>query len=351
MHRTSLLIRMGLLTGLVAALAFVIVPAGSAAGLQVFPLVQLAPDITPQGGQPPACTTPAPVFQYAFFHCYTPADMDAAYGVDTLHNAGITGAGQTIVVVDSYGSPTALSDLQFFSTTFGLPAPNLHIIYPCGQPSYAMHGIQINWAFETSLDLQWSHTIAPDANIVLVATNPAETQGEQGLACMLKGEQTAVSAYPGAVISQSFGTTEQAFHGGADPLIQQFDSVFKQAVANHVTVFASSGDSGTANVDKQGREYPFPTVIWPSSDPLVTSAGGTWLQYGWTWDPLVSADQFYACLGAGNPFNTCAAQYLNFNTGPGRTEAVWKEDWLPAATGGGRSSLFPTPSFQSGIPQ
>ena len=78
MHRTSSLRRMGLLTGLVAALAFVIVPAGSAAGLQVFPLVQLAPDITPQGGQSPACTTPAPVFQHAFFYCYTPADMDAA---------------------------------------------------------------------------------------------------------------------------------------------------------------------------------------------------------------------------------------------------------------------------------
>jgi len=40
-----------------------------------------------------------------------------------------------------------------------------------------MHGIQANWAFETSLDLQWAHAIAPDANLVLVATNPAETQG------------------------------------------------------------------------------------------------------------------------------------------------------------------------------
>src|SRR6266516_5146892 len=105
--------------------------------------------------------------------------MATAYRVNMFNCKSIAGTGQTIVIVDSYGSPTALSDLQFFSTTFGLPAPNLHIIYPCGQPSYnnAMHGIQINWAFETSLDLQWSHAIAPDANIVLVATNPAETQG------------------------------------------------------------------------------------------------------------------------------------------------------------------------------
>jgi subtilase family serine protease len=50
-----------------------------------------------------------------------------------------------------------------------------------------------------------------------------------------------------------------------------------------------------------------------------------------------------------NQFGICAASFLNFTTGAGRTEAVWKEDWLPAATGGGRSSLFATPAFQSGI--
>jgi len=115
-------------------------------------------------------------------------------------------------------------------------------------------------------------------------------------------------------------------------------------------VFGSSGDTGTANVDKQHRVFPFPTVNWPSSDPLVTSAGGTWLQYGWTWDPTVSAQDFWDCLNGGGDFNTCAAPYLNWTDG-GQTEPVWKEDWLPAATGGGRSVLFATPDFQSGIPQ
>lgn len=321
-------------------------------GLQFVPLIAVAPDEPVQPSGTPACTTPAPVVTYSFYHCYTPNDIYQAYDVARLHDAGITGAGQTIVIVDSYGSPTARADLQQFSQTFGLPAPDLTIVYPSGKPTYSssMHGVQVGWAFETSLDLQWAHAIAPGAKLVLVAANPAETQGVQGFPSMFKGEQYAVSHYPGAVISQSFAVTEQSFHTAADVQVARFDQVYQQAVANHVTVIGSSGDSGTANTDKQGRLYPFPTVNWPSSDPLVTSAGGTWLQYGWTWDPTVSADQFYACLGAGTAFNTCAASYLNYTTGAGRTEAVWKEDWLPAATGGGLSALFPTPSFQSGIP-
>src|SRR6266567_2202614 len=278
------------------------------------PLVAVAPDISSQGTtNPPACTTPSPVFTYAFFHCYTPAQMEAAYGVDRLHAEGLTGKGQTIVIVDSYGSPTALQDLQFFSSTFGLPQPNLTILYPTGKP--------------------------------------AETEGEQGFPSMFKGEQYVVDHYPGSVISQSFAVTEQSFNAAALQQVAKFDKVYQQAVANGITVVSATGDSGTANVDKQGRVYPFPTAQWPASDPLVTAAGGTWLQSGWRWDPTVSTATFYSCLAAGNPFNTCAATYLNYTTGPGRTEAVWKEDWLPAATGGGLSVLYPTPSFQSGIPQ
>src|SRR5207302_11429767 len=64
----------------------------------------------------------------------------------------------------------------------------------------------------------------------------------------------------------------------------------------------------------------------------------------------VQASTYFACLEAGTPVNTCRASYLNFVPG-GRTEAVWKEDWDLIATGGGRSVLFATPAFQSGISQ
>ncbi len=315
---------------------FTLAAAPVSAGLQFVPLIQVAPDDnTNATGPSDACTSPAPVHTSAFFHCYTPAQMTAAYGVDTLHGEGITGKGQTIVIVDSYGSPTALSDLQFFSTTFGLPQPDLTIFYPNGTPTYSksMHGIQAGWAEETSLDLQWAHAMAPDAKLVLIAANPAETEGVQGFPSMFKGEQYAIAHYPGSVISQSFAVTEQSFNAAAMQQVALFDQVYQQAVANHVTVVSASGDSGTANIDKQGRVYPFPTAQWPASDPLVTAAGGTWLQFGWTWNPSSPTD-------------------LSFTNTPGsRTEPVWNEPFLPAATGGGRSVLYTTPSFQSGISQ
>jgi subtilase family serine protease len=323
----------------------------SPGGLQFVPLIAVAPDEPAQfEAATPACTTPAPVHTFAFFHCYTPADIQTAYGVARLHAEGTTGKGQTIVIVDSYGSPTALADLQTFSATFGLPVPDLTIIHPTGTPTFSssMHGIQASWAFETSLDLQWAHAIAPDAKLVLIAANPAETEGVQGFPSMFIGEQMAVTQFPGSVISQSFAVTEESFQSAADVQVARFETIYEQAVANHVTVIGSSGDSGTANIDKQGRVFPFPTANWPSSDPLVTSAGGTWLQFGWLWRPTISATAFFDCLTS-NQFGICAASFLNFTTGAGRTEAVWKEDWLPAATGGGRSSLFATPAFQSGI--
>lgn len=323
--------------------------------LQFVPLVAVAPDEPDQAAIPAAaaaCITPAPVFKSAFIHCYAPSDIYAAYGVGALHNAGHTGAGQTIVIVDSYGSPTALHDLQVFSTTFGLPQPDLTIIHPDGTPPFnnSVNGAQVGWAFETSLDLQWAHAIAPDAKIVLIATVPAETEDVQGFPNMLKGEEIATVNFPGSAMSQSFAATEQSFHGAGDPQVARFDKIYQQAKANGMTVLGSSGDTGTANPDKQMRVFPFPTVNWPSSDPLVTSAGGTWLQFGWRWNPTVQASTYFACLAAGTPVNTCRASYLNFNVVPGgRTEAVWKEDWDRIATGGGRSVLFATPAFQSGI--
>ena len=325
-------------SALVPALSLFVATPGSS-GLQFVPLVRVSPDDNAsQTAGPNACTSPAPVHTSASFHCYTPTDITKAYGVDALHTAGVDGSGQTIVIVDAYGSPTALHDLQFFSTTFGLPAPDLTIVNPSGTPTFnsAMHGVQVGWAVETSLDLQWAHTIAPGAKLVLVEGNPAETEGVQGFPSIFSGEEFAVTHYPGSVMSQSFAVTEQSFKSAGEVQVAKFDQVYQLAVANHVTVLGSSGDSGTVNViggqgGSAAKPLPFPTVNWPSSDPLVTSAGGTWLQFGWTWNPSSPTD-------------------VSFLTTPGsRTEVVWNEPFLPAATGGGRSVLFSTPSFQGGI--
>ncbi len=331
-----------------AVVMFAVVPTASARTaaqrVEFVPQIQIGPHVPTR-----VAVSTSGCLASGVIHCYTPDDITAAYGVDAVHNAGWSGAGQTIVVVDSYGSPTAQSDLDTFSDTFGLPRTDLTIVHPCGTPTFnpAMHGIQANWAFETSLDLQWAHAIAPRAKIVLIAANPAETQGVQGLPCMFMGIEWAAHHYPGAVLSQSFGTTEEAFHGAAATLLPKFHQVYQEAIAAGLTPIAAAGDWGTANFSKQGTAFTHPTVIYPASDPLVTAAGGTWLQYGWRWDPTISATKFYDCENSGGA--GCLDAYLHWVTGE-RTEAVWKEDWLPAATGGGLSAVFAQPSYQSGLP-
>jgi subtilase family serine protease len=303
-------------------------------------------------------------------HAYAPADICAAYGVDALHAEGWTGKGQTIVIVGSYGSPTELQDLQTFSSTFGLSAPDLTIIYPDGQPSLPNDPNKQNWAGETSLDLQWAHAIAPDAKLVLVAANPGETEGVQGLPSIFKGIEYAIANYPGSPVSQSWALTELSFSGStnlcAADFIQmgKYEAIYQQAIAAGCTPLAAAGDWGTANPVKQSSGakssdfYPFSTVSWPASSPSVTAVGGTWLQYHWQWDPQTNFAAFQAapCEPVHNQ-DPRALAFLNWHATDDRVEAVWREDYVGCvaggfglATGGGLSSIFPTPLWQAGLP-
>ncbi len=279
-------------------------------------------------------------------HAYSPAEFCAAYNIDQLHAEGLTGRGQTIVIVAGWGSSTALEDLNAFSQAFGLPAADLTVIYPDGTPplNNAQRGQPTSWAGEISLDLQWAHAIAPEAKLVLIAPHPASPEN------LLKGVSYAVEHYPGSPISQSWSGPEQVFGAAADTQIAKFDKVYARAVAARCTVLCACNDFGATGTDKQGLLFPYPVVCWPASDPLVTAVGGTWLQYGWRWDPLISAETFCATMDMGS--------YLNSVDNPGAlTEAVWKEDWLDilsggvGATGGGLSTVFCTPDFQQGLPQ
>src|SRR5258706_15802515 len=112
-------------------------PQAAASAVSLVPLAVVAPHTPKDSAPDPACTTPAPVTSSGEFHCYTPDPISAAYGVARLHAAGLMGQGQTIVLVDSYGSPTAANDIQFFHDTFfkNLPKPNFEEVYPLGNPT------------------------------------------------------------------------------------------------------------------------------------------------------------------------------------------------------------------------
>jgi len=117
--------------------------------------------------------------------CYNPSQLQQAYDLPSLYARGITGRGVTIVIVDPYGSPTIASDLRTFDSTESIPnPPSLRIIRPAGRvPSFSPGSkTMAGWASETTLDVEYAHTIAPGAKILLV-----ETPG---------GGRTGASAWP-----------------------------------------------------------------------------------------------------------------------------------------------------------
>src|SRR5262249_37940042 len=158
----------------------------------------------------------------------------------------------------------------------------------------------------------------------------------QGFPNLFKAISDAIDRYPaGTVFSQSFGVTEQTFGGAAATQTAKFDAVYRKAIAKGDTVLASSGDDGTTGTAKQHRHsgsYAQPTAEWPATSPYVTAVGGTQLQRGWTWNP--TSDVAFTADGDYNP------PYFNY-AHTGDNEVVWNESWLPAATGGGPSAIYP----------
>jgi subtilase family serine protease len=316
-----------------------------------------APDAPADAGAAggPACTYPdstaAKPHVHPWIHCYAPGQIRSAYGVDGVPERG---DGQTIVLVDAYGTPTGAHDLQVFHDTFfpGEPDPHFTAVYPYGKPDFNSGGgngqsgpaAAAGWAGEATLDIEWAYAIAPHAHIVLVGVPPAETEGVQGFPNLFKAIGKQIDARPpGTVFSMSFGVTEETFGGAASQQTAKFDAVFKKGIAKGDTFFASSGDSGSLGVAKQHRDsatYDHPTDGWPASSPYVTAVGGTQLQDGWTWNP--SSDTPFTADGNYNP------DYFAWTDG-GNADVVWNESWLPAATGGGPSVIYPRPSWQQDV--
>src|SRR5579884_832633 len=192
----------------IAFVAAAAVPARAASG-NAAPITYIAnpPHVLAVASNGPTAFpyTPSQCVQLFGLACYTPSDIRTGYDVPS----SLTGAGQTIVIVDAYGSPTIRNDLHVFDQTFGLPDPTLNIIYPGGSPVFnpRQHHDEVGWASETSLDVEWSHAIAPGATIDLVIA--ANNAGN----VLNLAQQYAVDHHLGNVMSLSFGAPEAAIAG------------------------------------------------------------------------------------------------------------------------------------------
>lgn len=280
-----------------------------------------APNILPPFPPPSACEQPLGVGPGRGLACYTPALIRAGYNIPST----LDGKGQTIVIVDAFGSPTVRSDLHIFDQAMGLPDPTLNIFYPGGKPPplgpSRLHNT-LSWASETSLDVQWSHAIAPGATIdlVIAATNSGNV--------LNNAERFVVQNHLGNVMSMSFGSPEAAIRGLANNTqLQQADAIYQAAAAAGITVFASTGDFGATNAGLC-RSCTVVNAQFPASDPLVTAVGGTNLFLSDT-GVYQSEDVWNDSVPAQCPF--------------GCTRGVF------GATGGAPSRIFAAPAYQQAL--
>jgi subtilase family serine protease len=210
----------------------------------------------------------------------TPAQIQRAYGLPPLYQKGIDGAGQTIVIIDPFGSPTIAADLRRFDAAFGLAGPpSFRVITPAGRVQASrLAGYRLGVAYETTLDVEWAHVMAPKASILLVETPAAEVEGATGFPQIVQALSYVIRRHLGDVISMSLAATEETFRSPAQLL--SFRSAFMLAAepAYRITLVAASGDWGASGPTYSATTYyPYPVVAWPASDPLVTAVGGTQL--------------------------------------------------------------------------
>jgi subtilase family serine protease len=249
-------------------------------------------------------------FQYPA-SCYAPRPFRTAYGIQALLDRGIDGRGQTVVVPEVANQPPAAppdvsdirQDLARFDSLNHIPATRLRVVTTMAGKSAPYLA-----SFEEVEDVEIVHAVAPSAAIVVVLLPPSAGNSPADFANALDGFlRLAVSR--GAVISMSVSGGEHFFTHAE---MAQLNAAIQAARNHHVTVVASSGDTGAASDPNLGAA-PTKEVSLPASDPLVLAAGGTSLA-------------------------------LNPKTGAYSGELAWN------TSAGGFSHRFSRPSYQDGVP-
>jgi|SRR5580658_144895 subtilase family serine protease len=258
---------------------------------------------------------------------YDAPQVDTAYGLTSLYKDGLDGTGETVVIVDAFGSDTITGDSNVFAAINGLPplvpGTNFNIFYPGGPTNCG--GNTCGWDVETSLDVQWSHSVAPGATIDLVL-GLTNNSGDLDIAVLY-----AVEYGLGPVISNSYGI-EEAYLATYDPGELAVENAINELGASFgISVNFSSGDDGDFSY-----AYPEITVSMPASSPYATGVGGTSL--------FLNPDKSIKLqTGWGNNITRIATYAPNPPLIPPLFEGFY------AGAGGGTSGVWPLPSFQASL--
>jgi kumamolisin len=293
-------------------------------------ILQPAAGILPVAGFSPFVGTPAPGTFYE-----TPASIGCLYRLTKFVKgcnpntvtANPTGGFGAIAIVDAYDDPSAATDLAAFSTQFGLPVPTsktFSVVYANGsKPAQDSTG---GWELEESLDIEWAHAMAPNAQIILVE---AKSNNNSDLYAAVSKAAALVNAAGGGEVTMSWGGSESAGEISSDSIFLESGVVF----------FASTGDT-------EGTSYP-------SSSPNVIAAGGTTISR----NPITGVFQFELAwnLAGGGPSpvesrpsyqngiesmvgNARGTPDLSFDADP--NTGVWVMDSIPMNGQGGPGSWW-----------
>ena len=282
-----------------------------------------------------------------FIPCgYNGDQLQKAYGVDQLVANGIDGSGQTVAIVDAYGSPTIVTDANAFvdAANRNLPAnhqiphlvlgQNFDIVGPNGTVNKPESKAQdpLGWQAEVTLDIEAVHSMAPGAKIVLVAA-------PNNYADLDEAVNWVVVHHLANIVTNSWGlSTDLASPGRAS----RDERIFMQAAVEGIGLNFSSGDNGDelANTGVKSVDYP-------ASSPWVNAVGGTSL--------FLNSDNSYNFeTGWGNDLvrkYTCATKSTDSSTGLLHCDtynpAGLLDEGYTGGAGGGLSYNFTAQPWQS----
>ena len=255
---------------------------------------------------------------------YTPSQIRGAYGVTA---SGMTGAGQTVAIVDAYSSPTMLTDANQYARVTG-DQPFAVGQYQQLQASPFTQSAQAacnppGWYGEETLDVESVHGQAPGANVRYVAAGSCQDSD------ILEAVALVVNQNLASIVTDSWGDLAQSA-----TLNAAYDLAFQTGAAEGIGFFFSSGDSGYENPGENTASAG-DQVDYPTSSPYVTSVGGTSLAIGKS-----SNYEWETSWGTLNDPLSAAGTSWQY-TPPGSFPANYD-----GSGGGGVSTRYPQPAYQ-----
>ncbi len=249
------------------------------------------PGVRPAAGPVPCAAAAATA---RTFSGYTADEIAQAYGFPQLYAAGDLGQGQQVGLVEFAGYVP--SDVQAYLACFGLHTPISEVPVDGG----ARIGPGTS---EATIDVEDLAGLAPGAHISVY-------EGPNGANSVIYATYSAaISADTVHVLSTSWGSCEADVRGGS--FLSAENTLFQEAAVQGQTIVAASGDDGSEDCLASDKVKTL-AVDDPSSQPNVTGVGGTTLD----------------------------------RVGSPPTESAWNDNL--GAGGGGISSVWPMPSWQTG---